>query len=165
MTYPDLRRHPVPIWAQFGDVLWRAGWAAEWIGTPRWGIAFVQRGKFNPTGFYFFATLSRTRNLARYLLEDGETLSYPVRLRVLRRAQSLTSRYLFVVWDVKQEAGYWVYLKPFIRDRLAADPAWLENRAWAYYPVRQVHIPLTQKITRDNADSLAAWYRSGGRSE
>ena len=108
----------------------------------------------NPTGQEFFIQLKGTDNIGQYFSTKGKSLSYPVHLSNLSQWFSYTLPVIFIVWDITSKVGYWVHIQPLIKDKLEADPNWLQNNSRSKEPTRKIHIPQNQTISENNMGSL-----------
>jgi hypothetical protein len=141
--------------SQLGDALESVDWVIQRLQRDYGEDLYVRPfANGNPTGQDFFVQLKGTDDTDHYRTSDGKWLSYPVELPNLIQWYSFVPPVIFIVWDIVRKMGYWTHIQPFVKNRLKADPTWLENSSGAKEPTRSVRIPTDQIIVENSVDSL-----------
>ena len=135
---------------QLTELLHTLGWEADHFARDYGEDLFVRIfDEGNPTGHDFYIQLKGTRNVEQYALKSG-VFSYPVDIVCLQQWRCFTFPVIFVLWDIKQRAGHWLHLQPFIEETLRAKPQWLND----LHSKRRIHIPFSQVLGDGEAHLL-----------
>lgn len=86
------------------------------------------------------------------MLKSG-VFTYGVDVTRLKQWQRFVIPVIFVLWDTKNELGYWSHMQPQIVENLAKNPQWLANDNGT----RNIHLHSTQKIYKGEGEFLSAF--------
>jgi tetratricopeptide (TPR) repeat protein len=143
--------------SQLSEALQNFGWTTQEIH-PDYGedlyVAPFENG--NPTGNEFKIQAKGTDDLNIYRLKtENNVFSYPISLANLKQWHRYPVPVIVILWDIKSRIGHWLYIQPFINQKLHKDPDWLKNISKAEKPKRYIYIPEFQFIKYDNIELLA----------
>lgn len=141
--------------AQFSLFVKTLGWTVDRFGRDYGedlNIRIFKQG--NPTGHDFYVQLKGTDDVQQYALKKQDHFSYSVDVDNLQQWKGYTWPVIFVLWDIKQNIGYWLHMQPFIEQSVESDPSWLMNPRGAKKSKRKIHIPCKQAIRDQDVDLL-----------
>jgi len=81
---------------------------------------------------------------------------------VIHRCKVSTARYflqrlepvMYIVYDAREEAAYWVWIQPYLRELEQTQPA------WSYQKSIQVRVPLANKLTHTSIPEIRAYMQN-----
>src|SRR5260221_5482694 len=126
---------------QISEYFHRLGWEVQRFGKDYGEDLFIrifEEGAFNGKAFY--VQLKGTNKIKQYVLKTG-VFSYGVNVVNLLQWHRNPFPVIFVLWDIKGRAGYWLHIQSYVDKRLKKEPHWLKQEG-----IRHIHIPLDQII-------------------
>lgn len=133
---------------QFQSRVGDYGWVVEKVTTDLGEDLLIRvYDQGESTGLTFYTQLKATENLSRHLIQ-GDVVSYSVKVKDLEHWEYSSTVVIFVVWDVKKEAGYWAFVPDVIKFLDKQKPTWRNQKTV------KVHIPLTNLIDDKELDRI-----------
>jgi hypothetical protein len=94
------------------------------------------------TGLSFYVQLKSIDSIEKHILQSGN-ISYPFEVKDLEHLAAQVVTVLLVVWDVKQNQGWWIWINDAIKFLQKNNPGWEQNET------ANIHLPSTNQLNED----------------
>jgi hypothetical protein len=91
------------------------------------------------TGLSFYVQLKSVDDIEKHVLKSGD-ISYPFEVKDLQHWAVRAVTVFLVIWDVKRNQGWWIWINDAIKFLQESNPDWKQNETV------NVHIPLGNEL-------------------